>query len=1694
MRRTSSQPTALPLPPREQERPSTSPLNPRGRDSSRSINQPLSSTLPANTNIRKFSTSESTSSSFKHAHADGGMSPGLGRRGGDAFRNSYAEKLDPRVKNKAHAPKPLSMMPPRAERSLSRPVSAMASFGLENSLERHDGNNNVHHLGASQLSNGLHRMDGYDALPPRPWSAAAFVPVSASPSFLSVGRQQSVAPSQQSAESLGSTMHGDRSLSTLSFASERRRVRANEGRSTTVISAWTPGAMSWHADIRSKGLTEIPKWVLARTNLRILHLSHNQIFFLPPDIQDLAALQDLRLDSNKLAVLPRELWSFEYLQCLDLSSNLLSEISPDVAQLGQLRRLIISNNKLAVLPPSLCSGSFPHLQVLDASMNQIAELPHRLDHLISLERLIVGFNKIKVIPSQIRHLKHIQELDFRNNRLEDLDEQQLVLLAQGEGGVRTLTSLDLSGNSRLLWPPPEISSQGGKAVAEYLRVAAAQGGTLPNHELVLVMIGEKGSGKTSLIHALMSPDGHAANMQDDEKRKDRKVGAVASFVPWQADGDLTLQILDVAGHAVYSVTHQLFLMRRAVYLFVWRVRRSIDGTLPEWQVVELESMVHEWIDSLQHKVPGASLLFVCTHIDVCTEEDEIASQCAVVSKAACTRIEYHSQVLEGLHEDDGENMPTCTIVNEGESMRVNVMNGEGVKELADAVVKLTKNTHWYGEQLPSSLMRLRDELMELERSGKAWCLSFGEFVRLADRCNVNRHEHLKMATMFLHDMGVLRYFGDVDQAREALEQGRVNTLIEDTVYISLPWIVEACKYLRSDGLHACLMDFFSTDSRHKDKQMAFRVRRLMTHGVIHPSLVPFIWPEVSSWPGLDGAVIESFWDAARAAGHATRTLVGNVSEEKSHHEGVRALERVLLLLEGLDMAALGRGEAGKYASPASRPSTAESCSSSISSENNFRLDLANTTIVVPGMLSTGHRFRVDSRVFGNDCLFRCSVTYAALPPGFFGRLIVRLRRHASHMDFNSHSAAFYRMGTKLQVFVNSFRQGQPSSTVLTALFSSKQLWEPFKQDLATVEKFFPGLKKVSFEGKVARNDATGRRKVLLETRRKIRGVLPTPHTQSNAFSHLLGLMSDGVRAQSVQEQISSLETSLNRVSDQVQCVILHTQSAYDFAASLHKALQELGQRLEGQISVALRGPEDIRAGQDVSLARVILVCVDLEFSQDPLCLEDFKARVAAHQSIIPLILPGYIISDFARWWPDSMPEMMRFSLFLDMRGEEWREVNWKIGMKEYYSQRQHLVKQLRALATAGDGWAQYELQLATGFSQMKDSEKRSITVRTLHQDIARVLEEWRGEAADASSRRSVRVPCVTCVKERIVPPGGFDRSQCVTAQEEWREGTLRNFGKRMTPPPPPVLTCSHGHPQDVRVILSSSAIHDSIACPSCLEHPENHPPWCFSRSELLSFFDEANEQRLGAMTCPKCAKLELPPLRILDIIAPEVFLSYQWGHRTQLFDGTSRYSTQEMVKKFRSLIEVQADVLCWLDVGGGLASGQQLLLQIEQGMERAFVAVLFMSDAYCNSDNCLREFTWAVHGGKYLIPVLVPPPDDAPHTGWTGHGHGDVFWWKHARDCCKGEGAVEADSVPWEALQEFTPIDLRHARDEAEHEIVRRVLARFHREGPQDRQMSRGRKVWRKLRMIHKFGGRGSVSATCPLPIQAPATPSPKVV
>jgi hypothetical protein len=217
------------------------------------------------------------------------------------------------------------------------------------------------------------------------------------------------------------------------------------------------------------------------------------------------------------------------------------------------------------------------------------------------------------------------------------------------------------------------------------------------------------------------------------------------------------------------------------------------------------------------------------------------------------------------------------------------------------------------------------------------------------------------------------------------------------------------------------------------------------------------------------------------------------------------------------------------------------------------------------------------------------------------------------------------------------------------------------------------------------------------------------------------------------------------------------------------------------------------------------------------------------------------------------------------------------------------------------------------------------------------------------------------------------------------------------------------HKLDATELLSHAVIFDAIPCPQCIK-VQDFPPHSFNRKKCIEFFTEYNPNKTGTETCPKCEAAGRPHhFQIVDLIAAQVFFSYNWGkevvHKDAVGKETTEYSTQSFVVPLCNRVELNTDLLVWLDVRGGMGVGENHKLEMLDGIQKAIVVVIFLSDAYVNSKNCQREFLNAMRASKYIIPVLVPPDrshtpaNGYPNSGWTGrYEENDKYWWRHIYD------------------------------------------------------------------------------------------------
>ncbi|KAL7875577.1 hypothetical protein AOLI_G00105400 [Acnodon oligacanthus] len=128
---------------------------------------------------------------------------------------------------------------------------------------------------------------------------------------------------------------------------------------------------------------------------------------------------------------------------LNLSCNCLSSLHPSVGLMNNLQTFLLDGNRLSSLPAEL--GSLQRLAYLGLSFNEFSEVPQVLERLPAVERLCMAGNRLQtltlqafrllpvkyidlrlnqissIVPDEPDFLRHVTQLDMRDNRLSELD-------------------------------------------------------------------------------------------------------------------------------------------------------------------------------------------------------------------------------------------------------------------------------------------------------------------------------------------------------------------------------------------------------------------------------------------------------------------------------------------------------------------------------------------------------------------------------------------------------------------------------------------------------------------------------------------------------------------------------------------------------------------------------------------------------------------------------------------------------------------------------------------------------------------------------------------------------------------------------------------------------------------------------------------------------------------------------------------------------------------------------------------------------------------------------------------------------------------------------------------------------------------------------------------------------------------------
>lgn len=271
------------------------------------------------------------------------------------------------------------------------------------------------------------------------------------------------------------------------------------------------------------------------THLEELHLDKCEIQELPSGIFRLKNLKKLSLAGNNLKYIPKDLEMLTQLCYLDLENNQINQIQADFSKLSRLKHIELNNNQISRLPKGL--GQIDHIDYLNIGFNNFIKVPKGLFDLETIRHLDISVKRgpINVKPNQFSKLSHLETL--------------------------------ISYGVHFTNVPDEILSGSSQKLLRYFKTLE-QTGSQEIYEAKLILVGKGGVGKTTLKQRLIHGETSLSPETTDG----------IDIVKWnQSYGgkEISINVWDFGGQEIYYSTHQFFLTKRSLYLFIWESRNEI---------------------------------------------------------------------------------------------------------------------------------------------------------------------------------------------------------------------------------------------------------------------------------------------------------------------------------------------------------------------------------------------------------------------------------------------------------------------------------------------------------------------------------------------------------------------------------------------------------------------------------------------------------------------------------------------------------------------------------------------------------------------------------------------------------------------------------------------------------------------------------------------------------------------------------------------------------------------------------------------------------------------------------------------------------------------------------------------------------------------------------------------------------------
>lgn len=367
---------------------------------------------------------------------------------------------------------------------------------------------------------------------------------------------------------------------------------------------------------------------------------------------------------------------------------------------------------------------------LDLPRMGLEELPPEIGQLTNLTKLNLWGNQLTSLPPEIGQLTNLTELYLHKNQLTILPREITYLTGLAgefkEDWRKGKPRLQLKDNP-LEQPPIEIAVEGFAAVKNWFEtVYVSQIEKL--YEAKLLIVGAANVGKTCLAHALCEPDFNLDAFEQEQQKMESTEGIDIRqwVIPKETfrndifqkndisppEQDFIINLWDFGGQEIYHATHQFFLTKRSLYLFVWHARED-----------DLRDFSY-WLHVIKLLSDNSPVLVVMNKAD---QRRKALDQAG---------LQDTFRNIVGFHT-------------------ISVKTGEGVADLRQHIQQIMPTLEHVGTDWPTVWTKIRRQLEADDRH----YISHDKFVELCQPHNLNARQ-ADFLSDFLHDLGVVLHFQD----------------------------------------------------------------------------------------------------------------------------------------------------------------------------------------------------------------------------------------------------------------------------------------------------------------------------------------------------------------------------------------------------------------------------------------------------------------------------------------------------------------------------------------------------------------------------------------------------------------------------------------------------------------------------------------------------------------------------------------------------------------------------------------------------------------------------------------------------------------------------------------------------------------------------------------------------------------------